>query len=153
VFLTAGHGLSGPAAAGTMSAYWATMFAGRAVLGPVAERFGAGRVLTGGVAGLVAGTILLIVPGPAAVPVAGLVVVGLAAAPIFPLLMLATAQRTAAGGAAWAVSLQVAASAGGNAALPAGLGLVIGALAATALGPSLLLLSLLLAALYRWLAR
>jgi fucose permease len=153
VFLTAGHGLSGAAAAGTVSAYWATMFAGRAVLGPVAERFGAGRVLTGGVAGLVVGAALLTVPGPAAVPVAGLVVVGLAAAPIFPLLMLATAQRTGAAGATWAVSLQVAASAGGNAALPAGLGLVIGALAATALGPSLLLLSLLLAALYRWLAR
>ena len=55
-----------------------------AVLGPVAERFGARRVLTGGVAGLVAGAVLLTVPGPAAVPVAGLAVVGLAAAPIFP---------------------------------------------------------------------
>ena len=65
----------------------------------------------------------------------------------------AAAQRAAAAAATRVVSLQVAASAGGNAALPAGLGLVIGALAATALGPSLLLLSLLLAALYRWLAR
>ncbi|HEY4702211.1 MAG TPA: MFS transporter, partial [Streptosporangiaceae bacterium] len=30
VFLTAGRGLSGPVAAGTVSAYWATMFVGRA---------------------------------------------------------------------------------------------------------------------------
>jgi fucose permease len=153
VFLTAGRGLSGPAAAGTVSAYWATMFAGRAVLGPVAERFGAGRVLTGGVAGLVAGAALLTVPGPAAVPVAGLAVVGLAAAPIFPLLTLATAERTGGADSTRAVSLQVAASAGGNAALPAGLGLIIGALTASALGPALLLLSLLLAGLHRCLGR
>jgi fucose permease len=153
VFLTAGRGLSGPAAAGTVSAYWATMFAGRAVLGPLAERFGAGRVLTGGVAGLVAGAALLTVPGPAAVPVAGLAVVGLAAAPIFPLLTLATAERTGGADSTRAVSLQVAASAGGNAALPAGLGLIIGALTASALGPALLLLSLLLAGLHRCLGR
>jgi fucose permease len=153
VFLTAGRGLSGPAAAGTVSAYWATMFAGRAVLGPVAERFGPGRVLTGGVAGLVAGAALLTVPGPAAVPVAGLAVVGLAAAPIFPLLTLATAERTGGADSTRAVSLQVAASAGGNAALPAGLGLIIGALTASALGPALLLLSLLLAGLHRCLGR
>jgi fucose permease len=153
VFLTAGRGLSGPVAAGTVSAYWATMFVGRAVLGPVAERFGARRVLTGGVAGLVAGAALLTVPGPAAVPVAGLAVVGLAAAPIFPLLTLATAERTGGADSARAISLQVAASAGGNAALPAGLGLVIGALTASALGPALLLLSLLLAGLHRWLGR
>jgi fucose permease len=153
VFLTAGRGLSGPAAAGTVSAYWATMFAGRAVLGPVAERFGPGRVLTGGVVGLVAGSVLLTVPGPAAVPVAGLAVVGLAAAPIFPLLTLATAERTGGADPTRAVSLQVAASAGGNAALPAGLGLIIGALTASALGPALLVLSLLLAGLHRWLGR
>jgi fucose permease len=151
VFLTAGRGLSGPAAAGTVSVYWATMFAGRAVLGPVAERFGPGRVLTGGVAGLVAGAVLLTVPGPAVVPVAGLAVVGLAAAPIFPLLTLATAERTGAADATRAISLQVAAAAAGNAALPAALGLVIGALTASALGPALLLFSLLLAGLHRWL--
>jgi fucose permease len=153
VYLTTGRGLSSAAAAVTVSAYWATMFAGRAVLGPVAERFGDRRVLTGGVAGLVAGAILLTVPGPAAVPVTGLVVAGLAAAPIFPLLMLTTAGQRAGADATWAVSLQVAASAGGNAALPAGLGLVIGTLTAGALGPALLLLSLLLAGLYRWLER
>jgi fucose permease len=153
VFLTTGRGLSGPAAAGTVSAYWATMFAGRAVLGPVAERFGPSRVLAGGVAGLVAGAVLLTVPGPAAVPVAGLAMVGLAAAPIFPLLTLATAERTGGADTTRAISLQVAASAGGNAALPAALGLVIGALTASAFGPSLLLLSLLLAGLHGWLGR
>src|SRR6516164_8997731 len=45
VFLTSGRGLP-PAVAGVaVSAYWVMMFAGRAVLGPVAERAGAARVL------------------------------------------------------------------------------------------------------------
>jgi hypothetical protein len=56
----------------------------------------------------------------------------------------------AAGSAAIAVALTGQA---GNAALPAGLGLVVGTLTASALGPALLLLSLLLAALYRGLTR
>ena len=63
---------------------WRGTYAARAVLGPVAERLGPGRILTGGVAGLVAGAALLTVPGPAVVPVAGLALVGLAAAPISP---------------------------------------------------------------------
>jgi fucose permease len=158
VFLTAGRGLPHAAAAVAVSGYWATMFAGRAILGPVAGRFGPARVLTGGVAGVLAGAALLTVPAlpvlpPAVLPVAGLVIIGLAAAPIFPLLALATAQRASPGAATWAVSLQVAASAAGSAALPAGIGLVIGTLTATAFGPSLLVLSLILAGLHGWLTR
>jgi hypothetical protein len=49
------------------------------------------------------------------------------------------------------VSIQVAASAAGNAALPAVIGLVIGALTAAALGPCLLALSVVLLGLYAWL--
>jgi fucose permease len=156
VYLTAGRGLPPDLAGVAVSGYWATMFAGRAVLGPLAERAGAARVLTGGVAGLIVGGILLTVPAPpglpaAALPLAGLAVLGLAAAPIFPLLTLTTAERTGRAGASWVVSVQVAASAAGNAALPAAMGLVIGALTAAALGPSLLVLSVVLLGLYAWL--
>jgi fucose permease len=156
VYLTAGRGLPPDLAGVAVSGYWATMFAGRAVLGPVAERAGATRVLTGGVAGLIAGGILLTAPAPpglpaAALPLAGLAVLGLAAAPIFPLLTLTTAERTGRAGASWVVSVQVAASAAGNAVLPAAMGLVIGALTAAALGPSLLVLSVVLLGLYAWL--
>ena len=76
-------------------------------------------------------------------------VVGLAAAPIFPLFTLTTAERVGANDATRMVSLQVAASAVGSAALPAGIGLAIGAFTATALGPWLLLPSLTMYALYR----
>ncbi|HMD95170.1 MAG TPA: hypothetical protein VKG80_21265 [Trebonia sp.] len=65
VFLTSGRGLP-PAVAGVVvAAYWAMMFAGRAVLGPVAERAGAARVLAIAVIGIPAGAVLMTVPAPA----------------------------------------------------------------------------------------
>jgi fucose permease len=105
------------------------------------------------VAGVCLGCALMAVPGPSILAVAGLMVVGLAAAPVFPLFTLTTAQRVGASRATQTVSLQVAASAIGSAALPAGIGLAIGAFTATALAPPLLLLSLTMYALYRVLTR
>jgi len=133
-----------------ISAYWAMMFAGRVVLGPVAERLGSARVLAAAVAGVPLGAVLMAVPGPGALAIAGLMILGLAAAPIFPLLMLTTGQRT---GTARMVSLQVAASAVGSAALPAGLGLAIGAVGARILAPSLLAVGLAMGVLYALLSR
>jgi MFS family permease len=121
IFLTAGRGLSHDVAGVAVSAYWAMMFVGRAVLGLVAERIGSARVLGGGVVGVTVGAALMTVPGPAFVAVIGMMTLGLAAAPIFPLLTLTTAQRVGTGdvaGTTRAVSLQVAASAIGSAALP-----------------------------------
>jgi len=152
VFLTSGRGLSHQAAGIAVSAYWAMMFAGRASLGPVAQRWGAGRVLSGAVAGVAAGAALMAAPGPRLLAVAGLMIVGLAAAPIFPLFTLTTPQRLGGGdtpGATRAVSLQVASSAAGSAALPAGIGLLIGAIDAQALAPALLVLSLAICVVYR----
>jgi fucose permease len=152
VFMISGRGLSHQAAGIAVSAYWAMMFAGRAVLGPVAQRWGPDRVLGSAVAGVVLGAALMAVPGPRWVAVAGIMTVGVAAAPIFPLFTLTTSQRLGGGdsaGATHAVSLQVAASAAGNAALPAGIGLVIGA-DARALAPALLVLGVAMCGVY-WL--
>jgi fucose permease len=148
VFLTSGRGMSATVAGVAVSAYWAMMFAGRALLGPVAERAGASRVLAIAIAAVPVGALLMAVPGPAAVPVAGMMLLGLAAAPVFPLLTLTTADRVGEGGAAMAVGLQTAASAIGSAALPSGIGLVIGAAGAQATGPALLVLGLAMCAVY-----
>lgn len=86
------------------------------------------------------------VPGPAVVAVTGLLLLGLAAAPVFPLLTVTT--RTTQ-----MVGLQVAASAVGSAALPAGLGLAIGAVSPRILAPSLLVLGLAMGGLYLPLSR
>jgi fucose permease len=156
LFLTDGRGLTHATAGVAVSAYWAMMFVGRIVLGAVAERFGPSRVLGGAVAGVSVGAALMAVPGPGFVAVAGLMIVGLAAAPVFPLFILTTAQRLGAAdgaGTTQTVSLQVAASAIGSAALPAGIGLAIGAFNANALAPPLLLLSLTMCVLYGLLSR
>jgi fucose permease len=155
VFLTSGRGLSHEAAAVTVSAYWAMMFVGRVVLGPVAERVGAARVLAVAVAGVTLGAALMALPGPGFAAVIGLAILGLAAAPIFPLLTITTAQRsgTDVSGTTRTVGLQVAASTIGSAALPAGLGLAIGAFDAGILAPSLLGLALAMCGCYGLLSR
>jgi fucose permease len=147
LFLTAGRGLP-PAAAGiVVAAYWAMMCAGRVVLGPVAERLGPARVLAAAVTGVPLGAALMALPipgpglGAGALAVAGLMLLGLAAAPVFPLFTLTT--RTTR-----MVSLQVAASAVGGAAIPAGLGLFLGAAGPRLLAPSLLALGLAMGGLY-----
>ena len=47
------------------------------------------------------------IPAPGFVAVAGMLLLGLAAAPVFPLLTLTTAERVGAGDATAAVGLQV----------------------------------------------
>ena len=153
VFLIQGRGLTHAAAGVALSAYWAMMFLGRVVLGAVAGRVGPSRVLAAAVAGVSAGCALMTVPGPGLLAVAGLTVVGLAAAPIFPLFTLTTARRVGAGGTTLTVSLQTGASSVGSAALPAGIGLTIGAFTASALAPLLLVLSLTMYVLFRLLSR
>jgi fucose permease len=153
VFLTAGRGLSHTVAGTALSAYWAVMFVGRVVLGALAERVGPARLLLAAVAGVSAGCALMAVPGPGPLAVAGLLVLGLAAAPIFPLFTLTTGERVGPDDAPRMVSLQVAASAVGSAAVPAGLGLAIGAFTASALGPWLLVPSAAMYVVYRRLTR
>lgn len=156
VFLTDGRGLTRAAAGAAVSGHFAMLFLGRVVLGALAERIGPSRLLSAAVAGLSVGCLLMAVPGPGVLAIAGLMTVGLAAAPIFPLFTLTTAQRLGADGAretAQTVSLQVAASAIGGAATPAGIGLAIAAFTANALPAPLLLLSLTMCALYGALTR
>lgn len=141
LFLTAGRGLPPTVAGVAVSAYWAMMCAGRVILGPVAERLGPPRVLAAAVTGVPLGAALMAVPGPDALAVAGLMLLGLAAAPVFPLFTLTT-------GTTRMVSLQVAASAAGSAALPAGLGLAIGVAGPRLLAPVLLALGLAMGGLY-----
>ncbi|HEY5395956.1 MAG TPA: MFS transporter [Trebonia sp.] len=148
VFLTQGRGLSAAAAGAALSAYWAMMFLGRVVLGAAAGRLGPPRVLGAAVAVVCVGCALMAAPGPGLLAVAGLLVVGLAAAPVFPLFTLTTAERVGVTGTTRMVSLQVGASAIGSAALPAGIGLVIGAFTAKALAPQLLALGLAMYTLY-----
>lgn len=150
-FLTSGRGLSPVAAGIVVSAYWAMMFVGRMLLGPVAQRAGAAHVLALAVVGVPCGALLMALPLPGGFAIAGMAVLGLAGAPVFPLITLVTGGSDGGnqdGGAATAVGLQVAASAVGSVALPSGVGLAVGAFGGSAVGPSLLRLSLAMCAVY-----
>jgi fucose permease len=148
VYLTAGHGLSPGAAGLVISGYWATLCVGRIVLGLVAERVGAPRVLACAVAGVAIGAAMMTLPGTAALAVAGMAVLGLAAAPVFPLLTLTTAERVGHDRADSTIGFQVAAGNVGAAVVPSGIGLLLQHRGGTTLGPALLALALVMGALY-----
>ncbi|GGO23840.1 MFS transporter [Micromonospora parathelypteridis] len=153
LLLTEGRGLSAALAGGCVSAYWGSLFVGRVVQGVVAERLGAGLVLRVSLVGMAVGAALIAVPGPAVLAVLGLVVVGFAAAPVFPLLTLTTAERVGAAHADRAIGMQIGASGLGAALVPAGLGVLIGNTSVQVLGSALLVLALALIVLHEWGAR
>ncbi|MEV4656202.1 MFS transporter [Micromonospora sp. NPDC049301] len=153
LLLTEGRGLSAAVAGGCVSAYWGSLFVGRVVQGVVAERLGARLVLRGSLTGMAAGAALIAVPGSAVLAVLGLVVVGFAAAPVFPLLTLTTADRVGAAHADRAIGLQIGAAGVGAALVPAGLGVLIGATSVQVLGTALVVLALALIGLYELGAR
>lgn len=114
-----------PALAGALvSGYWLAMFAGRVVLGAIAERVGAWPVMGLATAGLVLAAGLAVVgSGPTAM--ASVLLFGLAAAPVYPLLILTTAERTSAMIADTVVGFQAAASSLGAAVFPLLVGLAV----------------------------
>lgn len=142
LFLTTGRGLSHVVAGATVSAYWATLCLGRLVLGPLAERYGPHRMLSSAAAAMVLGAVLVLLPTAGAVAIAGVVVIALGAAPMFPLLTLTTRDRVGAEHADQAVGVQVAASVVGSATIPALVGVLIDHFSTAVLGPCLLVLAI-----------
>ncbi len=145
-FLTEAAGVP-PAVAGTLaSGYWLMLIAGRVGFGALAERIGSWRVLA------IAVTLLLVASALANVPFSGtamaaVVVFGLATAPIYPLLILTTAERTSAEVADRVVGLQAAASSLGAALLPGAVGLAMGS-DPRAFGPAIAVLCVAAAGLH-----
>ncbi|WP_405434189.1 MFS transporter [Micromonospora sp. NBC_00617] len=153
LLLTQGRGLSAAVAGGCVSAYWGSLFVGRVVQGVVAERLGPRLVLRVSLGGMALGAALIAVPGSAVLAVLGLVVLGFAAAPVFPLLTLTTADRVGAAHADRAIGLQIGAAGLGAALVPTGLGVLISTVSVQVLGSALLGLALALIVLYELGAR
>ncbi|WP_446219705.1 MFS transporter [Micromonospora sp. IBHARD004] len=148
LLLTEGRGLPAAVAGICVSGYWGSLFVGRVVQGVVAERLGSARVLRGSLLGMAAGAVLIALPAPAWVAVAGLLVVGFAAAPVFPLLTLTTAERVGGAHADRVIGLQIGAAGLGGALVPAGIGVLLGRTSVQALGPALVVLAAALIALH-----
>ncbi|MER7472548.1 MFS transporter [Micromonospora sp. NPDC000018] len=148
LLLTEGRGLGAAVAGVCVSGYWGSLFVGRVVQGVVAERLGAGAVLRGSLVGMAVGAALIAVPAPAWLAVAGLLVVGFAAAPVFPLLTLTTVDRVGAAHADRTIGLQIGAAGLGGALVPTGIGVLLGNTSVELLGPALVVLALALIALH-----
>ncbi len=125
--LSEARGLAAEAAGIWTGLYWTSLFGGRLAIGFVADRIGTERLIALGAAGVLVGGV-----GFWLVPVAGgapaLLLVGLAAAPVFPMLMTRTAERFPLAAARRLFGLQVSAAMLGGVAMPA----LAGALADTA---------------------
>jgi fucose permease len=124
-FLTQHLGVATAVAGGLASGYWLTLVIGRVAFGSLAERIGAWPVLAIATGLLVGAGILANVPDPTTAMVA-VVLFGLACAPIYPLLILTTAERTSPAVADRVVGFQAAASSVGAAVLPGLVGLAMG---------------------------
>jgi len=120
-----------PAFAGAiLSGYWAALVVSRVLLGATAERVGTWPVLAAATVLIVIAAVLVVFqqPAPAAV---GIVLLGLAVGPVYPLLVLITHERITATSADRLVGFQAAASTLGAVICPIAVGLIMSADPAT----------------------
>jgi fucose permease len=123
--LIATRGASLAMASAMVSVYWGTLMAGRFLLGAVAERIGPARLLAASCTTAFGALLLLAVPGtPLPVPVTAIAVLGLALAPIYPLLMHDTPRRFGHAAARHMVGYQIAAASSAIAIVPWLIGLL-----------------------------
>jgi fucose permease len=147
--LTESRGVETTTAGVWVSLYWASLLAGRIVLGFVVERVGTVRLLRFGTVGAVVGTLLFAAPGlPPAVGAVGLALLGFALAPIYPGLMSETPRRVGAQLAPHAVGFQVSAATLGVAVIPNVAGLLGKRFGLVAIAPMVAGCAVLLAVLH-----
>ena len=133
---TGPRGVSPAAAAAFVSAYWGSFTLGRVVLGTVAERVPLLRFLRACVSTILAGALLLWL-APGNLGLAGLVLLGLGCAPVFPSLMAATPARVGPAHVANVIGLQVCGATVGQSGLPALIGILATRGSLEVLGPTL----------------
>lgn len=145
-YFTEARGVTPALAAVCASAFYGSFTAGRFLLGAIAERFPLTAFLRTCSLAIVAGAALLWL-APDAVALAGLVLIGVGCAPIFPSLMAATPARVGAEHAANAIGFQVCGATLGLSGLPALVGVLAARSGLSVLGPVLFAASIVLALL------
>jgi fucose permease len=146
--LVEARGLDAPAAGAWATAYWASLLAGRVVLGFVVERVGTVRLVRLATAAALAGATAFAVPGvPTVAGSAGLCLLGFALAPVYPGLMSETPRRVGAA-AVHAIGFQVAAATAGVAVIPGAAGVLGEKLGLAAIPAAVAACALVLAALH-----
>jgi len=151
--LTEARGVSATLAGTWVSLYWASLTLGRILFGFVVHRMSSITLLRCCLGAGVLGALLIWLDLALWLTLGAIGLMGMALAPQFPLLISATpgylGQRHAANG----VGFQVAAASLGGAVLPALIGVLARARGLEVLGPFLLVVMLIMAALFELLAR
>lgn len=124
--LTDGRGMLPEIAGMYVTSYWASLGVGRVLFGLIVDRISIDALLRLCTATAVVGCLLFALPLSGIMPLAALMLTGLALAPIYPCIMTRTPQRLGAGHAAHAIGYQVSAAMIGAAALPLLVGLIAG---------------------------
>lgn len=151
--LTEGRGVAPMTAGGWASLYWGGLTTGRLLGAALATRIGLTSLLRGSVVVLAGGLALLFLGISPRADLAGLVIAGVAAGPMFPSLIAATPSRVGERHAANAVGFQIAAAALGQALLPSGVGLIGDSFGLSALAGGLVLLAVAVVLINEWLTR
>lgn len=151
--LTQSRGVPIAAAGAWVSAFWGGLMLGRFLFGFVAERARLAVLLRGCLAALAFGALLLGLDAGALASAAGLVLCGLAMAPIFPSLIASTPERVGLHHTGNAVGVQVAAATLGASLVPAATGVAVGRLGLEIVAPAILAGTIVLALLHEMLAR
>jgi fucose permease len=119
------RGLDAATAAGWVSLFFGAITAGRFGIGLVANRLGNRRLIRIGILAAIAGASMFASPGlPATLSLAGLVLMGLGCAPIYPSMMHETARRFPPSLVTKVIGRQVGLSYVGSAGIPAACGLL-----------------------------
>jgi fucose permease len=142
------------AEAGTwVTAFWAGLMVGRFLFGFVAERAPLAMLLRLSLAAIALGALLLALDAGAFASAIGLVVCGLAMAPIFPSLIATTPARVGLRQTANTVGMQIAGATLGASLVPAATGVIVGRLGLEVVAPVVFCGTLVLALLHELLAR
>ena len=138
--LVEGRGLTSGTAGLWVSCFFGSIMAGRFATGLIAERVGNRRLVRYALMVAAAGAALFSMDGlPPMASLAGLIVLGVGCAPIYPSLMHETARRFDAETARKVIGRQVGFAYVGGALMPASMGLLAAALGLGAIMPAVLL--------------
>ena len=145
--LTDGRGVAERVAGAWMASYWLALTAGRLALGVVGDRWPPDALLRAAMT-LAIGAAAWLWADPFGSGALALAPLGLALAPVFPVLMAVTPERLGPHRAARAMGLQIAASSVGGVCIPASMGVGAQAIGTWALAPMVLVSAVVLAGLH-----
>ena len=123
-YLALGRGVSAEAAAGYASLFFIGITVGRALNGFLTMRFSDAQMIRAGQALVALGALLLLLPVGMGAALAGLVVIGLGCAPIYPCIIHSTPERFGVDRSQALIGVQMASAYVGNCLMPPLFGLI-----------------------------